>query len=142
VGKLEKMIYHDYYEVLGIPFNSTKDEIRKAYKALAKKFHPDVSGYDSSKTFSRIIEAYAVLSDPSKKSVYDTFYHAGTFSNLTLFCGECLGSGLQENKCYICGGEGAFLKKVKYGKSNVPSKIICTLCQGSGIIKIVCYGCT
>jgi len=64
----------DYYDVLGVGKGSSKDEIKKAYKQLAKKFHPDISKEkDAEARFKEISEAYAVLSDDKKKQQYDTF---------------------------------------------------------------------
>lgn len=68
----------DYYEILGISKGASKEEIKRAYKDQAKKYHPDVSK-DSNATekFKEISEAYAVLSDDQKKSAYDQYGHAG-----------------------------------------------------------------
>ena len=64
----------DYYEVLGVKKDATKDEIRKAYKKLAIKWHPDKNPdnkEEAEKRFKEISEAYSVLSDPEKKKEYD-----------------------------------------------------------------------
>jgi DnaJ-class molecular chaperone len=65
----------DYYRVLGVPRSADATEIKKAYRKLARKHHPDVNpGNEESETkFKEIQEAYAVLSDPEKKKQYDTF---------------------------------------------------------------------
>ena len=66
----------DYYKILEIDKNSTQDEIRKAYKKLVLKYHPDKNPEnkeESEKKFKDISEAYSVLSNPSKKSDYDAF---------------------------------------------------------------------
>ncbi len=139
-GKIGKMV--DHYEVLGVKTSATKKEIRKAYKELVKKHHPDVSGYDSSKYFTQIIQAYEILSDEKRRAAYDAFHFAGFFGSSPLFCGECGGAGFEETKCYLCNGVGHAMKQVPYGKYKVESKIICTLCYGSGIIKTVCFSCS
>ena len=64
----------DYYEILGVSKNSSKEEIKKAYKNLAKKYHPDVSKEkNATEKFKKVSEAYAVLSDDSKRSQYNQF---------------------------------------------------------------------
>jgi len=68
----------DYYDVLGISKGASEDEIKKAYRSLAKKYHPDVNkAPDAEAKFKEINEAYEVLSDPNKKSTYDQFGFAG-----------------------------------------------------------------
>ncbi len=68
----------DYYEVLGIDKNADDAAIKKAYRVLAKKYHPDVNPGDENaeKLFKEASEAYAVLSDPEKRRQYDQFGHA------------------------------------------------------------------
>ena len=68
----------DYYEVLGLSKNASEDDIKKAYRKLAKKYHPDINkAADAEEKFKEINEAYEVLSDPQKKATYDQFGHSG-----------------------------------------------------------------
>ncbi|MDO4193650.1 MAG: molecular chaperone DnaJ [Erysipelotrichaceae bacterium] len=68
----------DYYEVLGISKGASEDEIKKAYRSLAKKYHPDVNKDPGAEDkFKEINEAYEVLSDPQKRQTYDQFGFAG-----------------------------------------------------------------
>jgi molecular chaperone DnaJ len=70
----------DYYEVLGITKGASADEIKKAFRKLAVKYHPDKEGGDETK-FKEINEAYEVLKDDSKRQRYDQFGHAGVGGN-------------------------------------------------------------
>ena len=66
------MRYKDYYEVMGVRANASQDEIKRAYRKLARKFHPDVSKEkDAEEKFKELQEAHEVLKDPEKRAAYD-----------------------------------------------------------------------
>src|SRR5215467_5210049 len=66
------MEYRDYYKILAVARTATAEEIKKSYRRLARKFHPDVSKEaDAEKKFKEVQEAYEVLKDPEKRAAYD-----------------------------------------------------------------------
>ncbi len=72
------MAQRDYYEVLGLDRNAGADDLKSAFRTLARKFHPDINKEaDAEEKFKEINEAYAVLSDPEKRAAYDRYGHAG-----------------------------------------------------------------
>lgn len=72
------MAKRDYYEVLGVPRGASEDELKSAFRSLARKYHPDVSQEpDAEEKFKEINEAYAILSDGEKRAAYDRYGHAG-----------------------------------------------------------------
>ncbi len=79
----------DYYEVLGVPKNASDSDIKKAYRTLAKKYHPDMNPNDKEAEvkFKEVNEAYSVLSDADKKAKYDQFGFAGVDPNMSAGAG-------------------------------------------------------
>src|SRR5258707_1855067 len=73
------MAKRDYYEILGVGRTATESEIKKAYRSMALKHHPDKNPDDhtAEDKFKEAAEAYAVLSDPQKRAAYDRFGHQG-----------------------------------------------------------------
>ena len=88
------MAKRDYYEVLEVNRNASETEIKKAYRRLAIKYHPDKNPDDhqAEDSFKEITEAYAVLSDAQKRAAYDQFGHAGVDGG-SPFSGEGFGFG-------------------------------------------------
>ena len=80
------MAKRDYYEVLGVPRNASDDDIKKAYRKLAMKYHPDRNQGDEAKKaeaqFKEAKEAYEMLSDGQKRAAYDQYGHAGVDPNM------------------------------------------------------------
>ena len=73
------MTKKDYYEVLGVARTASQSDIRKAYRKLARKYHPDLnSSADAEERFKELNEAYEILSDDKKRSMYDRYGHAAT----------------------------------------------------------------
>ena len=111
----------DYYEILGVPKAASVEDIKKAYRGLAMKHHPDRVGAEHKKEaeekFKEISEAYAALSDPQKRTVYDQYGHGGfdqrystedIFRNAdfsSIFEDMGLGGGIFES---LFGGGGGF----------------------------------
>ncbi len=91
------MSKRDYYEVLGVSKTASEDAIKKAFRKLAVKYHPDKQGGDEAK-FKEINEAYEVLKDKQKRQRYDQFGHAGV--------GGASGGGFSGNPFEGFGGFG------------------------------------
>ena len=110
------MAKRDYYEVLGVGKNASADEIKKAYRKLAVKYHPDKNpgNKEAEEKFKEAAEAYSVLSDADKKAKYDQFGHAGVegaspdfsggFGNLNDILNDLFGGGFSG----FGGGFGGF----------------------------------
>jgi curved DNA-binding protein len=76
------MEYKDYYAVLGVGRKATQDDIKRAYRKLARKYHPDVSKEkDAEQKFKDLGEAYEVLKDPEKRIAYDQLEFPAGFSS-------------------------------------------------------------
>ena len=99
----------DYYEVLGIKKGASQNDIKKAYRKMAKKYHPDTNAGDAKaeEKFKEISEAYSVLNDPEKKKLYDQFGHAA-------FDGSAAGAGAGNGH----GGFGGFEGFSGFGGGN------------------------
>ena len=151
------MAKRDYYDVLNVSKNATKDEIKKSYRRLAMKFHPDRNTNDANaeKKFKEAKEAYEVLSDNSKKETYDRFGHDGLnqtggrgpsgaegFSDIfgDVF-GDIFGGGRGGGRNQVFRGADLRyelkldLEKAISGDSikiNIPTQVTCNECSGSG----------
>lgn len=112
----------DYYEVLGVGKNASEEDIKKAYRKLAKKYHPDANPGDreAEAKFKEASEAYAVLSDPEKRQQYDT-YGFSAFDGTGGFGGfDFTGGGFEDIFGDLFGG--MFGGGPRGGRSNGPMK--------------------
>lgn len=147
----------DYYQVLGVPKNATEDEIKKAYRRLAMKYHPDRNPDGDSKAeeqFKEAKEAYEILSEPQKRAAYDQFGHAGVDPNLASgagtgfgdigdifesFFGAGMRGGAGGNRTYR-GADLRYdltlsLEEAVAGtevKIRIPTQVSCDHCHGNG----------
>ncbi|WP_028399253.1 molecular chaperone DnaJ [Ectobacillus panaciterrae] len=151
------MSKQDYYEVLGVSKTASKDDIKKAYRRLAKKYHPDVSTEaDATEKFKEVQEAYEVLSDDTKRAQYDQFGHAGPNQGFGggFEGGDFGGFGFEDIFSTFFGGGGRRrdpnaprqgsdlqysmmldFEEAIFGKEmdiEIPSEENCDTCHGSG----------
>lgn len=155
------MAKEDYYQLLNLSRNASDSEIKKAYRSLAMKYHPDrnKSNPDAEEKFKDVKEAYEVLSDPKKRSAYDQFGHAGVDPSMGAGAGGGFGSESFSDIFGdvfgdIFGGgrkrggpqQGADLRynlelKLEEAvagtevKIRVPSMVTCSECRGTGAKK-------
>ena len=155
------MAKRDFYEVLGVPKNASDDEIKKAYRKLAMKWHPDRNQGDASaeSKFKEVKEAYEMLSDAEKRGAYDQYGHAGVDPNMRggavgpggfgdafgdifgdIFGGGRRGGGGGGGRQVFRGNDLSYamditLEEAAAGKESqirIPSWDSCTSCDGTG----------
>lgn len=117
------MAQKSYYEVLGVSKQASADEIKKAFKKLAVKHHPDAGGDEE--VFKEISEAYEVLSDPKKRKEYDQFERYGGFQGAAGAGGAWpggMGADWSSILDSIRRGEGAFGTEWNFGFDSMPRK--------------------
>ena len=106
-------VKRDYYEVLGVTKSASIDELKRQYRKLALKFHPDRNQHeDTQEHFKEISEAYAVLSDSKKRQLYNSYGHAGVngqYSNQDIFQGVQRGGGFDSNDAWGWRNKGSAL---------------------------------
>ena len=112
----------DYYEVLGVDKSATDDVIKKAYRKLAKQYHPDLNPGDKNAEakFKEVNEAYEVLSDKDKKARYDQFGFAGVDPNFGGGAGAAVlgkGDGLVASHLMTKGGDDVITIPTRYDRS-------------------------
>lgn len=146
----------DYYEVLGVPKNATAEEVKSAFRRLARQYHPDVNkAPDAEERFKEINEAYAVLSDEEKRAAYDRYGFAGVrgpsgapdfgvdFTNFADIFGDLFGFGRQQTRQRNAPRRGADLQyrldlsfeEAVFGTDKeieINRDEICSTCGGSG----------
>lgn len=150
------MINKDYYEILGVSRSSTQEEIKKAYRRMALKYHPDrnPNNREAEEKFKEASEAYEVLSDPEKRQIYDQYGHEGLkgtgftgfrgfediFSSFGDIFGDFFGFGARPRSGPIRGDDLRYdleisFEDAAFGKEvelEIPRTVKCEKCGGSG----------
>lgn len=155
------MAKRDFYEVLGVPKNASDEEIKKSYRKMAMKFHPDRNQDNGAKEaegkFKEAKEAYEMLSDPQKRAAYDQHGHAGVdpnmrgggegFGGFAEAFGDIFGDMFGQQRGRAGGGRQVFrggdlsyamevtLEEAAKGKDaqiRIPSHDNCEVCSGTG----------
>src|SRR6478672_8627946 len=149
------MAKRDYYEVLGVNKDASDDEIKKAYRKLAMKHHPDRNPDNpkSEEHFKEAKEAYEVLSDPKKRPAYDHYGHAGVDPSAAAgagagsfadafgdIFGDIFGGNRQGRSNVFRGADLRYnleitLEQAAHGfetKIRIPTMATCDLCKGTG----------
>lgn len=109
----------DYYDILGINRNANEDTIKKAFRKLAKKYHPDSNAGNpqAEQMFKDVNEAYSILSDPEKKKLYDRFGHAAFDPNSAAYGGAQGASGGSSSRTYGYNPFGSGFDSSGFGHS-------------------------
>ena len=156
------MAKRDFYEILGVPKNASDEEIKKSYRKMAMKFHPDRNQGEASKEaevkFKEAKDAYEMLSDPQKRAAYDQHGHAGVdpnmrgpggegFGGFAEAFGDIFGDMFGQQRGRAGGGRQVFrggdlsyamemtLEEAANGKDaqiRIPSHETCEVCAGAG----------
>ncbi|PKO14202.1 MAG: molecular chaperone DnaJ [Chloroflexi bacterium HGW-Chloroflexi-10] len=150
------MAQRDYYEILGVNRQANPEEMKNAFRNLARKYHPDVSKEpDAEEKFKEINEAYAVLSDTDKRAAYDRYGHAGVngmggmpdftsvdFSDIfeEFFGFSGMGGGSRRKNAPRRGADLSYAVSLEFEEAvfgldkeiDITRDEVCTACKGSG----------